>query len=113
VQKAKIRYNVPISFAFEDKNHLSVQSERDDLFRFNISPKWTLQAGPPFCKWGSLCSSCFLSSYLETFALIGFFTYLKNSRETLNLGVLDIRLLWVISRPDAESKDLDYIDYIV
>jgi hypothetical protein len=44
--KAKIRYNVPISFAFEDKNHLSVQSEIDDLFRFNISPKWTLQAGP-------------------------------------------------------------------
>ena len=25
--KAKIRYSVPISLAFEDKNHLSVQSE--------------------------------------------------------------------------------------
>lgn len=35
--KAKIRYNVPISFAFEDKNHLSVQREIDDLFIYNLS----------------------------------------------------------------------------
>jgi len=33
--KAKIRYNVPISFAFEDKNHLSVQREIDDLLIYN------------------------------------------------------------------------------
>ena len=42
--KAKIRYNVPISFAFEDKNHLSVQREIDDLFRYNLLPRLTLQA---------------------------------------------------------------------
>ena len=30
--KAKIRYNVPISFAFEDKNHRSVQREMLDFF---------------------------------------------------------------------------------
>lgn len=28
---ANIKYNVPISLAFEDKNHLSVQSDIDDL----------------------------------------------------------------------------------
>jgi hypothetical protein len=28
---ANIRYNVPMSFAFEDKNHLSVQSEMLDF----------------------------------------------------------------------------------
>ena len=40
--KAKIRYNVPISFAFEDKNHLSVQREIEDLFRDNKLSKLTL-----------------------------------------------------------------------
>ena len=30
--KAKIRYNVPMSFALEDKNHLSVQREIDAFF---------------------------------------------------------------------------------
>jgi len=29
--KANIRYSVPISFAFEDKNHLSVHNDIDDL----------------------------------------------------------------------------------
>lgn len=29
--KAKIRYKVPISLAFEDQNHLSTQSDTDDL----------------------------------------------------------------------------------
>ena len=33
---AKIRYNVPISFAFDDKNHLSVQSEILDFKLFCI-----------------------------------------------------------------------------
>jgi hypothetical protein len=30
--KAKIKYNVPISFAFEDKNHLSTQREISEVF---------------------------------------------------------------------------------
>jgi hypothetical protein len=30
--KAKIKYNVPISFAFDDKNHLSTQREISELF---------------------------------------------------------------------------------
>ena len=37
---ANIRYNVPISFAFEDKNHLSVQSEILDfklIWEFDIN----------------------------------------------------------------------------
>ena len=40
--KAKIRYNVPISFAFEDKNHLSVQREIDDLFIYSLLSRVTL-----------------------------------------------------------------------
>jgi hypothetical protein len=32
---AKIRYNVPISFALDDKNHLSSQRLMDDLFKIN------------------------------------------------------------------------------
>ena len=31
LNRANIKYNVPISFAFEDKNHLSVQREIPDL----------------------------------------------------------------------------------
>jgi hypothetical protein len=30
--KAKIKYNVPISFAFDDKNHLSNQREISEVF---------------------------------------------------------------------------------
>jgi hypothetical protein len=30
--KAKIKYNVPISFAFEDRNHLSNQREISEVF---------------------------------------------------------------------------------
>ena len=38
---ANIKYNVPMSFAFEDKNHLSIQSKRDiwDILSFFF--KWS------------------------------------------------------------------------
>jgi hypothetical protein len=47
---ANIRYNVPISFAFEDKNHLSIQSE---ILDFKLS-------------WIAICSTlmfCFVILY--------------------------------------------------
>jgi hypothetical protein len=34
---AKIKYNVPISLAFDDKNHLSVHREIDDLLLLGSS----------------------------------------------------------------------------
>lgn len=39
---ANIRYNVPISFALEDRNHLSVHREIDEIIIFEGS--WGLSA---------------------------------------------------------------------
>ena len=46
LNKANIRYNVPISLAFEDKNHLSVQREilAFKFESFNILPLFAFSA---------------------------------------------------------------------
>ena len=51
--KAKIKYNVPISFAFDDKNHLSNQREISEVFLTTQDSALTVWYFFP-SKWSSI-----------------------------------------------------------